>query len=82
MGGDGTISSSLCVLKTVLNIVSLYLEKLKKDLTLLSFGMESTQKLQLVGIGVGQSYHEGNQNQGREASCICICQKEVGITEA
>lgn len=68
MAGEGTISSSLCVLKTVLNIVSLYLEKLKKDLTLLSFGMESTQKPQLVGIGVGQSYHEeGNQNQGREA---------------
>ena len=37
MEGEGTISSSLCVLKTVLNIVSLYLEKLKKDLTLLSF---------------------------------------------
>ena len=81
MAGEGTISSSLCVLKTVLNIVSLYLEKLKKDLTLLSFGMESTQKPQLVGIGVGQSYHEeGNQNRGREAWRICICQKEAGIT--
>lgn len=83
MEGEGTISSSLCVLKTVLNIVSLYLEKLKKDLTLLSFWMESTQKPQLVGIGVGQSYHEeGSQNQGREAWCIRICQKEADITEA
>ena len=83
MEGEGTISSSLCVLKTVLNIVSLYLEKLKKDLTLLSFWMESTQKPQLVGIGVGQSYYEeGSQNQGREAWCIRICQKEADITEA
>ena len=63
MAGEGTISRSLCVLKTVLNIVSLYLEKLKKDLILLSFGMEGTRKHQLVVTGVGQSYHgEGNQN--------------------
>ena len=32
MAGEGTISRSLGVLKTVLNIVSLYLEKLKKTL--------------------------------------------------
>lgn len=82
MAGGGNISRSLCALKNVFDIISLYLEKSKRDFTSLCFGMESQKKPWLVGIFIHESYHgEGNQNWGRETWGICIYQKEAGITE-